>query len=337
MTRAVILGCSGARLTRDERAFFAEADPLGFILFARNIETSGQVQALITELRETVGRADAPVLVDQEGGRVQRMKPPTWRAAPAPAIFGRLAKRDLEQARQAAWINARLLAHEVGVLGFTVDCTPLLDLPMPGAHDVIGDRAFSADPDTVIALGRAVCEGLLAGGVLPTIKHVPGHGRATEDTHEALPRVTESHHTLAVTDFVPFKGLADQPWAMTAHVIYEAIDPDRPASTSPTVVSETIRDEIGFDGVLISDDLSMKALSGSYRDRAEAVLATGCDLVLHCNGDRLEMEAVVQGTGSLEGCARQRVEAAERQRIATLQQADPVELRRQLDALLEAA
>lgn len=337
MTRAVILGCSGLCLTRDERAFFAEADPLGFILFARNIETPDQVQALIAELRESVGRADAPVLVDQEGGRVQRMKPPTWRAAPPPAVFGQLAQQHREQARQAAWTNARLLAHEVGTLGFTVDCTPLLDIPVPGAHDVIGDRAFSSDPDTVIALGRAVCEGLLAGGVLPTIKHIPGHGHATEDTHEALPRVTESHDTLAATDFVPFKGLADQPWAMTAHVIYGAIDPDRPASTSPTVVAETIRDEIGFDGVLISDDLSMKALSGGFRDRAEAVLAAGCDLVLHCNGDRLEMEAVVQGTGALEGRARARVEAAERQRTATLQEADPAELRRQLDALLQAA
>ena len=337
MARAVVLGCSGPRLTGDERAFFAEADPLGFILFKRNVRAPDQVRSLVAELRAAVGRADAPVLIDQEGGRVQRLQPPHWRAAPAPAAFGRLARRDPEAARTAAWTNARLLAHEVGELGISVDCTPLLDLPVPGAHDVIGDRAFAGDPETVTELARAVCDGLLAGGVLPVVKHVPGHGRATVDSHAELPRVTAGHNELSEHDFKPFRALNDAPWAMTAHVIYDALDPERPATTSPDAIARAIRGEIGFEGVLISDDLSMKALSGSFRSRAEAALAAGCDLNLHCNGDRREMEAVVQGSHALDGRPAERVAAAERRRTANVADCDPAELRRQLDALLEAA
>jgi beta-N-acetylhexosaminidase len=334
---AAILGCAGPRLTRDERAFLADADPLGFILFKRNVKNAAQVRALVDELRAAVGRADAPVLIDQEGGRVQRLQPPAWRAAPAPARFGALAARDPELAKTAAWTNARLLAHELADLGLTVDCLPCLDLPGPGAHDVIGDRAFAEDPDTVAALGRAVCDGLLAGGVLPTVKHIPGHGRATVDSHAALPRVEAAHGALAAHDFAPFRALADQPWAMTAHVLYTALDSERPATTSPTVIDGTIRGAIGFDGVLVTDDLSMKALGGGFRDRAEAALAAGCDLVLHCNGDRLEMEAVMQGTGALQGRAAERVAAAEARRIATVSDADPAELTRRLDDLLAGA
>lgn len=332
-----VLGCAGPRLSRDERAFFADADPLGFILFKRNVADPDQVRALIAELRDAVGRADAPVLVDQEGGRVQRLQPPVWRQAPAPAVFGRLAGHHMEAARQAAWTHARLLAHEVADLGFTVNGVPSLDLPVAGAHDVIGDRAVSGDPETAAVLGRAICEGVLAGGVLPTIKHVPGHGRATVDSHAALPRVSADRGTLARHDFAPFKALADQPWAMTAHVVYEAIDPDRPATLSPTVIAEAIRGEIGFDGVLISDDLSMKALAGGFRVRTESALAAGCDLVLHCNGNRREMEAVVQGAGALAGPAVERVAAGERRRTEARTDTDPEALRRRLDALLEAA
>jgi beta-N-acetylhexosaminidase len=334
MPSAAILGCAGATLTRDERAFFADADPLGFILFKRNVRRPDQVRGLVDSLRDAVGRADAPVLIDQEGGRVQRLQPPTWRAAPAPARFGALARRAPEAARAAAWTNARLLAHEVAALGLTVDCLPCLDVPVPGAHDVIGDRAFAGDPETVATLGRAVCAGLLAGGVLPTVKHIPGHGRATADSHAQLPRVETDAETLAARDFAPFRALADQPWAMTAHVLYSALDPERPATTSPTVIADTIRGAIGFDGVLISDDLAMQALGGGFRDRAEAALAAGCDLVLHCNGDRLEMEAVMQGTRRLEARAAERVAAAEARRTADLADADPNELARRLDDLL---
>jgi beta-N-acetylhexosaminidase len=337
MARAAVLGCSSTRLSRSEKAFFADADPLGFILFARNCDTPDQIGALTAELRETVGRADAPVLIDQEGGRVQRLKPPIWRQAPAPAAFGRLAGRDPDAALRAAWLNARLLAHEVGQLGITVDCTPCLDLAVPGASGVIGDRAFGGDPSRVADLGRAVCEGLLAGGVLPTIKHVPGHGRALVDSHYELPRVETDVATLRAEDFAPFAALADQAWAMTAHVVYTALDPDRPATTAPDVVGAVIRGEIGFDGVLVSDDLSMKALSGDFTRRAADALAAGCDLVLHCNGSRREMDAVMAGVPELAGEALRRVEAGEAARTAGVAPLDPAEALGQLDALMARA
>lgn len=317
MPKAVILGCAGPWLTEDERRFFAEAEPVGFILFARNCETPDQVKALVDDLRACVTRADAPVLIDQEGGRVARLRPPQWRAAPAPAVFGRLAARNPDNAARAAWLNARLLAEELSPLGVTVDCTPLLDVPVPGAHDVIGDRAFGRDPETIVMLGRAVCEGLLAGGVLPVVKHVPGHGRAGVDSHAELPTVEAPQRDLRDQDFRPFAALADAPWAMTAHVVYTALDPERPATTSPTVVGDVIRREIGFDGVLVSDDLSMQALTGSLRDRTEAALAAGCDLALHCNGDSTEMTEVVEGAAELTPAADRRLMRAEiRRRIA---------------------
>ena len=233
---AVIFGCAGTRLAPEERRFFADANPLGFILFARNCETPDQVRALVTSLRDTVDRADAPVLIDQEGGRVARLKPPHWRAAPAAARFGDLARLDTKLGCEAASLNARLLAAELHELGIDVDCVPLLDVRAPGLHDSIGDRAFSDDPATVTSLGRAVCEAMLAGGVLPVVKHVPGYGRALVDSHLALPVVDVPRADLEAVDFTPFRALNDMPLAMTAHVLCRALDGDNPATSSPTVV-----------------------------------------------------------------------------------------------------
>ncbi len=289
MPRAVILGCAGPRLAAAERQFFARLNPLGFILFARNVDSPEQVRALVDELRQAVGRADAPVLIDQEGGRVQRLRPPHWRAAPPAARFGELAASDPDAAREAARINAQLIGGELAALGIDTVCAPVLDLQFAGAHAVIGDRAYSSDPAAVAQLGRAACEGFRAAGVTPIVKHIPGHGRGLVDSHLSLPVVEASRAELEASDFRPFKALADMPWAMTAHVVYRAIDPLRPATTSATVVEQIIRGHIGFEGVLIGDDLSMEALAGSIAERAAATLAAGCDLALHCNGKMEEM------------------------------------------------
>jgi beta-N-acetylhexosaminidase len=312
MTVAAILGCAGPVLSDTERSFFRDADPLGFILFQRNCQTPDQVRILVDDLRESVGRADAPVLIDQEGGRVARLKAPAWRAVPAAGRFGELAQRGRGAALEAVRLNAELLARELADLGITVDCAPVLDLRLPGQNDVVvGDRAFGDDPELVAELGRAACQGFLAGGVLPVIKHVPGHGRATVDSHHALPRVDASLDELRRTDFVPFRLLRDMPVAVSAHVVYTAIDPDQPATTSRTVIEQIIRGEIGFAGLLISDDLSMQALSGDLGDRARRALAAGCDIALHCNGKIPEMEAVVAAAMPLVGAARERVERAQ--------------------------
>ena len=287
--RAVILGCAGLRLSAEERQFFARFDPLGFILFARNVETPDQVRALVSDLRQSVSRADAPVLIDQEGGRVQRLRPPHWRAAPAAAAFGEIAQRAPSAASEAVRLNAQLIAGELTDLGIDTVCAPVLDLRFPGAHDVIGNRAYSADPKIVGLLGRAACEGFMAAGVTPIIKHIPGHGRGMVDSHLSLPVVQASRAELEASDFQPFKALCDMPWAMTGHLVFPAIDPDRPATTSPRIVKDVIRSYIGFGGVLIGDDLSMEALHGTIAERGQATLAAGCDLVLHCNGKMEEM------------------------------------------------
>jgi beta-N-acetylhexosaminidase len=307
MPRAVILGCAGPRLSVEERQFFARLDPLGFILFARNVEAPDQVRALIAELRQAVGRADAPVLIDQEGGRVQRLRPPHWRAAPPAARFGELAAIDRVAAIEAARMNARLIGDELADLGIDTVCAPVLDLRFAGAHDVIGDRAYSGDPETVAALGRAACEGFQAAGVRPIVKHVPGHGRGMVDSHLSVPVVDITRAELEASDFRPFKALADMPWAMTAHVVYRAIDPDRPATTSPAVVAQIVRGHIGFDGVLIGDDLSMEALAGSITERAAATLAAGCDLALHCNGKMAEMKALADAVPEIGAAAKARL------------------------------
>ena len=310
MRSRAIYGCAGLGLSANEKSFFADVRPWGFILFGRNISESGQVEVLVQELRETVGDANAPILIDQEGGRVARLKPPLWPARPPAARFGTLYGTNPDAAREAVYLNARLIAHDLIGLGINVDCLPVLDVPVPGAHDVIGDRAFATDPATVITLGKAQIEGLIDGGVLPVMKHIPGHGRAGADSHLNLPRVSAKAEDLSASDFVTFRSLDTCPIAMTAHVVYESIDPQRPATTSPKVVRDVIRGEIGFDGLLMSDDLSMKALDGPLSVRAKAALFAGCDLVLHCNGDMNEMKDVASEVTELKGKAGKRSEHA---------------------------
>ncbi|MEQ8334125.1 beta-N-acetylhexosaminidase [Nisaea sp.] len=306
--RALILGCAGPELSRAERQFFIDTDPFGFILFQRNCESPEQIRMLTEDLRDCVGR-HAPVLIDQEGGRVQRLKPPQWRAAPPAALFGTLHAKDPVRAEQAARVNAGLIAAELAACGVDVDCLPLLDVRQDGAHDVIGDRAFGYTPEIVARLGRAQAEGLAAGGVAPVMKHIPGHGRAGVDSHHALPRVDTGLDQLISVDFAPFKTLKDLPMAMTAHVVYEALDPERAATVSPIVIGEAIRKEIGFDGLLMSDDISMKALAEPLDVSTARALEAGCDVVLHCNGDMTEMQAVSGPAPTLSGEALRRAEA----------------------------
>jgi beta-N-acetylhexosaminidase len=310
MRRRVIFGCSGPVLEPGERDFFRDVQPWGFILFGRNVKNREQVRALTDSLREAVGDATAPVLIDQEGGRVARLRPPEWNARPPQGVFGTLYRERPETAAEAAYLNARLIAGDLAEIGVNVDCLPVLDVPVRGAHDVIGDRAFSTDPTVVIALGRAVMDGLMDGGVLPVMKHAPGHGRSECDTHLNLPRVTAPREQLSATDFVTFRSLAHCPMAMTAHVVYEAIDPNRPGTLSPRVVHEVIRGEIGYQGLLMTDDLSMQALSGQLSARAKAALFAGCDVVLHCNGGMDEMKDVAAEAKPLEGEWLKRAETA---------------------------
>ncbi|MAY68355.1 MAG: beta-N-acetylhexosaminidase [Rhodospirillaceae bacterium] len=294
LPRAVIFGCEGLRLSDAEKRFFAETNPLGFILFARNVESPDQVRALVDELRETVGDAAAPVLIDQEGGRVQRLKPPHWPDRPAASVFAAAYPDNPQQASADLAANARAIARDLADLGITVDCWPVLDLPQPGADPIIGDRALGTATDAIAALGRVIIDTLHAGGVTPVIKHIPGHGRATVDSHKALPVVETDLQTLRDTDFAPFRALNTAPWAMTAHVVYTAVDADNCATFSATVVDRVIRGDIGFDGLLISDDLSMHALSGTFAERAQRALAASCDVVLHCNGEMAEMAPVAE-------------------------------------------
>jgi beta-N-acetylhexosaminidase len=333
---AAIYGCAGLTLDAAEEAFFRAANPLGFILFARNCEAPDQVRELVAALRASVGRADAPVLIDQEGGRVARLKPPHWRNAPPAGFFGRMASHDLQRAEEALRLNTRLIAAELTDLGIDVDCLPLLDLQFPGAHDIIGDRSYGGDPELVADLGGIVCDTLLGCGVMPIVKHIPGHGRARVDSHKALPVVETARAELEATDFRPFQLLAGAPWAMTAHVVYADLDNERPATTSPKVIEEVIRGTIGFDGLLLSDDLSMEALQGSLGARAEASLAAGCDVVLHCNGKPEEMELVAEAARPLSEAAQRRVAAA-RARLGTPEPVDWAALLKRLDSLMNLA
>ena len=329
---AAILGCAGLALTSAEKAFFAEVRPWGFILFKRNVETPEQVRALVAELRWTVQRADAPVLIDQEGGRVQRLGPPHWRRYPPGRAYGRLAANDPLFRREITRLGARLIAHDLLDLGINVDCVPVLDVPDPQGHEIIGDRAYGDTPEQVATLGRAAAEGLLAGGVLPIIKHIPGHGRAMSDSHLELPVVKAKLAELDARDFAPFRVLSDMPMAMTAHVVYTAIDRKNPATTSKKAIKKIIRESIGFDGLLMSDDLSMKALSGDFRQRAKDSLAAGCDVVLHCNGDMAEMKAVMSGVGKLSREARRRVQAVMGRLVKVPEPLDVAEARARFDA-----
>jgi beta-N-acetylhexosaminidase len=307
---ALITGLAGTTLLPAEAAFLAASRPCGIILFARNCASPDQICALISDAMAAIGTGDILVLIDQEGGRVQRLRPPLARALPPAANYGRLYAADPALACAAAFDAARLAAAELTALSINTNCTPVLDLPIPGSHDIIGDRAFGATPTQVAALARAVANGHMAGGVVPVIKHIPGHGRATADSHFDLPVVTAPRATMEASDFEPFRQLNDMPAAMTAHVVYTALDPDQPATTSARVIAEAIRGHIGFAGMLMSDDLSMQALSGAIRGRAEASIAAGCDVVLHCNGDLTEMEAAASGVPALSGKALARFAAA---------------------------
>jgi beta-N-acetylhexosaminidase len=310
MRSAFITGLAGHALTQRETALLQAAQPCGIILFQRNIAEPKQVRRLVEAARTAVGAADFLVLIDQEGGRVQRLRPPHWRNRPAAACYGSAHARDPQGAVRAARFAAALAARELVALGINTSCAPVLDLPVPGAHTVIGDRAYGSTPERVIALGRAVAQGLLAGGVLPVIKHIPGHGRATKDSHQELPTVLAPRAELEASDFLPFRALADLPAAMTAHVVFAGIDPAAPASVSEPVTREVIRGSIGFDGLLMSDDLGMAALKGSMPERAQAVLRAGSDLALLCAGDCSDMEAVAAVVPTLGGRARARFERA---------------------------
>jgi beta-N-acetylhexosaminidase len=336
-SKAVILGVGGLELTAEERAFYRDQQPWGFILFARNISAEPQqIRDLVASLRDTVGGRNAPVLIDQEGGRVQRIREPICPRYPSGADLGAIYRADREAGIRAAWLMSRLHAFDLSKLGINVDCLPVLDVPIEGASDVIGSRAYGKDPLTVTEMGRAAADGLKAGGVLPVIKHMPGHGRGFADSHHALPVVDTPLPELEAHDFVPFKAMAGELMGMTAHVVYTAIDPDFPATTSEIVIREIIRGKIGFDGLLMSDDSSMNALSGTLRERARAIANNGCDIVLHCNGKMEEMIEVVSEAKPLEAEAlirAVRVETA----FGRVDDLDEASVRAKFNSLLPAA
>jgi beta-N-acetylhexosaminidase len=303
---AVIFGLSGTEISEEERSFFTRTLPLGFILFARNIDNPTQVKKLVSDLKSIVGW-ECPILIDQEGGRVARLKPPHWRNSPAMSGFAKIAEKDTEKAEEGVYLNYRLIGQELHELGINVDCAPVCDILFDGAHDIVGDRSFGRDVDIISRLSRRTADGLIDSGVLPIIKHIPGHGRAKSDSHKELPVVNSSLDELLENDFQVFKNLNDMPWAMTAHILYTAIDDQKPATLSKRVIA-IIRNNIGFNGVLISDDLSMEALKGSFASRTRDSIAAGCDVVLHCNGKMEEMREIAESTNLLTPDAAARVE-----------------------------
>lgn len=332
-SRAFIIGVSGLELGADERAFIRAERPWGFILFKRNIDSPAQVASLVRELRETVGEPDAPVLIDQEGGRVQRLGPPHWPVYPPGAVFGALYDIEPKLGFRAARLSARLIAADLIDLGITVDCLPLADVPVAGADAVIGNRAYGTEPAKVAAIARAVTDGLVEGGVLPVLKHIPGHGRATADSHFRLPTVDTPRDELEKTDFAAFLPLADLPMAMTAHVVFSALDGAQPATTSATMINQVIRGVIGFQGLLMSDDVSMNALAGTIAERTRAIVNAGCDMILHCNGKLDEMRDVAREMPELTGEALARANRA----LASRQRPQPLDrlaARAELDALI---
>ncbi|MCB8836674.1 beta-N-acetylhexosaminidase [Aurantimonas sp. VKM B-3413] len=310
-SKSFIAAPIGRILTADERVFFADERPWGYILFARNVFSGPQLADLVAELRELGGRPTTPIFIDQEGGRIQRLRPPLAPSYPPAEALGHLYRLHASEGQRAAWLQGRLLADDLAAYGINADCVPCLDVPVEGAHSVIGDRAFATDPQVVATLGRAMADGLVAGGALPVMKHVPGHGRGAADSHLELPHVSTPRSELSRTDFLPFKALNTLPAAMTAHILYRDIDPTRPATLSPIVIDQVIRTEIGFDGLLMSDDMSMKALKGDLYDLSSRALTAGCDVVLHCNGDMEEMRHVARAAQPLSGDAERRALAAE--------------------------
>ena len=310
-SKAFISGCKGLAITPEEKAFFAGERPWGFILFGRNIGEPEQISDLVASLRDSVGNPDAPVLIDQEGGRVQRIRPPIVPQYPNGAAIGEIYRRDREQGLRAAWLMSRLHAFDLMRFGITVDCLPVLDVPIEGSSDVIGNRAYGHDPQAVAAIGAAAAAGLKAGGMLPVMKHMPGHGRAFVDSHHKLPVVDVPFDELAKSDFVPFVAMKNELMAMSAHIVFTAIDPENPATTSPKVVDDVIRGHIGFDGLLMSDDVSMNALAGNIEERARGIVAAGLDLVLHCHGIMDEMLQVARVVPVISGETLRRVKAVE--------------------------
>ncbi|KRB53300.1 beta-hexosaminidase [Rhizobium sp. Root708] len=330
-SKAMILGSSGHSLTAEEKAFYQAERPWGFILFGRNISEAQQISDLVAEMRDSVGW-HAPVLIDQEGGRVQRIRPPILQHYPSGQQLGDLYRQDKTTGLRAAWLMSRLHAFDLSKLGINVDCLPVLDVPVEGSSNVIGNRAYGGDPVTVAAMGRAAAEGLKAGGVLPVMKHMPGHGRGFADSHHELPVVDVSRHELEAHDFPPFIQMKDELMAMTCHVVFSAIDPDNPATTSRKVIDGIIREQIGFDGLLLSDDTSMNALAGTIGERAANIIAGGCDIVLHCNGHMDEMQQVVANVPPLQGRPLERARRVE----AGFPQADSSDetaIRAEFDAL----
>ena len=315
---ATILGCEGQRLSPPEARFFAQAQPWGFILFARNIQDPAQLSALTSDLRAAVGR-DAPILIDQEGGRVQRMRAPHWRQW-HPALE-QMAQAGPARAARSMYLRSRLIAHELRAVGIDVNCMPLADVARDTTHPVLRNRLYGSDRDSVVGAGRAVAQGLLAGGVLPVLKHLPGYGLGAVDSHLTLPRVAAPLAELNAVDFAAFTPLADLPLGMTAHIVYESIDGDLPATFSPGLIG-LIRDKIGFGGALMTDDLSMGALPGPLGQRAARARAAGCDLILHCNGARAEMEAVLADAGTLDGLSLARTDRA----LAARRQPEPLDI-----------
>ncbi len=315
--KSFISGCAGLELTPAERELFKHHQPWGLILFQRNCASTNQLKALTDDFRKTIGRKDAPVLIDQEGGRVQRMGPnanPEWRKYPSASRFGERYQKCPVHALRTARSVGRLMAEDLHAAGITVNCLPVLDVPQPGSHAVISDRAYGTSPEIILALSRAHIAGFLDGGILPVMKHVPGHGRATVDSHKELPRVAAERVELESLDFRTFAGFADCPMAMTAHVVFEALDKYNPATLSKTVIRDVIRKQLGFNGLLMTDDLSMKALSGSFTEKTKAALEAGCDVVLHCNGSLEEMQEVAEAAAPLAGKAMARAKAALKQR-----------------------
>ena len=308
--KAMILGVHGKTVTPEERAFFADVNPWGFILFARNVESPDQLRALTLDLRECVGRENTPILMDQEGGRVQRLRPPHWGKYPPASTLGALYDLDPQKGLRAAWLHSRLMAFDLLSVGVNVNCLPVLDVPSLDGHDVIGDRAYGRTPEQVSKLGSEVCQGSIAGGVMPVIKHIPGHGRANCDSHMELPIVPTDLKTLAKTDFQPFIDLNHIAMAMTAHVIYSAIDDTAPATTSKVVMNEIIRGHLSYDGLIMCDDITMNALSGGLTKRTRAIFDAGCDIVLHCTGEIEEMKQVAESTPALVGKSNGRAVAA---------------------------
>lgn len=308
--KPVIFGCAGEALTAEEKVFFAAEQPAGIILFKRNVKNPEQASALIRQIKSALGRSRVLILVDQEGGRVQRLGPPHWRRSLSARVYGNMAAEDVDMAHEALRLAILSTGLELRSLGVTVGCLPVLDVPLAGSDEVIGDRAFSEDSAVVGDLGRVAADALIEAGILPIIKHIPGHGRAKVDSHQSLPRVTASLAELEASDFPPFRALAGLPMAMTAHVVYEAIDPDNPATLSAKVIGDIIRGSIGFKGLLISDDLSMGALSGTLATRATGALAAGVDLALHCTGDMAEMQEIAAVLEPAGGQVTEKIDAA---------------------------